>query len=300
VAPAAHAPLERVKATRAALTERAEEARERLEASRERSRAIDAVLATVERDAETGGGVLAAAVGFRAFLFMVPYVFTLVAGLGLAADASDVAPDDAARKAGIGGLTAKAIANTGNASLTGRITAFVIGAFALFLAARSMVKVLRIVHALVWNVPLAKLKKPTRAALFFVGVVTVALLLASLVGWLRDQSFLSGVLGIALFVFVPTLIWLYISWLLPREECAWTELIPGALCFGVGLWLLHLVTVTWIAHQMSAKSETYGAIGAALALLLWAYLLGRLVTTSAVLNEVFWRRRRARSQTVQA
>ena len=41
---------------------------------------------------------------------------------------------------------------------------------------------------------------------------------------------------------------------------------------------------------MEHKTSTYGAIGFALALLLWAYLLGRLVTTSAVINETLWSR----------
>ena len=54
--------------------------------------------------------------------------------------------------------------------------------------------------------------------------------------------------------------------------------------------MLHLVTVYWIASQMEHKTDTYGAIGFALALLLWAYLLGRLITSAAVVNETLWTR----------
>ena len=65
-------------------------------------------------------------------------------------------------------------------------------------------------------------------------------------------------------------------------------MLPGAVLFGVGVQLLHLVTVVWIAKSLESKSETYGALGAALTILLWAYLLGRLITAAASLNTVVW------------
>jgi uncharacterized BrkB/YihY/UPF0761 family membrane protein len=48
------------------------------------------------------------------------------------------------------------------------------------------------------------------------------------------------------------------------------------------------VTVVWIANSLESKSQTYGALGAALTILLWAYLLGRLITAAAALNTVLW------------
>src|SRR5262249_56721413 len=68
------------------------------------------------------------------------------------------------------------------------------------------------------------------------------------------------------------------------------------LFFALGVLVLHLVTVYWIAHQVESKTDTYGAIGAALAILLWAYLLGRLITASAVINASLWQRRRERAE----
>ena len=60
----------------------------------------------------------------------------------------------------------------------------------------------------------------------------------------------------------------------------------------IGVLGLHLVTVYWIAHEVESKTDTYGAIGAALAILLWSYLLGRLITLSAVVNASQWQRRK--------
>jgi uncharacterized BrkB/YihY/UPF0761 family membrane protein len=137
-------------------------------------------------------------------------------------------------------------------------------------------------------------KHLSRQAGVFVGLVTIALTLATFVGWLRDRSFVGGLVGTILFIVVPTGVWIVVSWYLPRAGCEWWELLPGALLFGVGVEALHVVTVYWIAREVSTKSDTYGALGTSLALLLWAYLLGRLIVAAANLNATRWHLKRAR------
>ncbi len=70
---------------------------------------IDIAFRGVEHDVRTGGGILAGAVAFRFFLFVVPYVFVVVFAFGIGADAADTDPTDLARKSGIVGLAASAI-----------------------------------------------------------------------------------------------------------------------------------------------------------------------------------------------
>ena len=65
----------------------------------------------------------------------------------------------------------------------------------------------------------------------------------------------------------------------------------GAVLFTFGSGALHVVTMYWISPSFENKSETYGAVGGALALLFWAYRVGRLVTSAAVLNRVLFERR---------
>jgi uncharacterized BrkB/YihY/UPF0761 family membrane protein len=60
--------------------------------------------------------------------------------------------------------------------------------------------------------------------------------------------------------------------------------VPGALLLALGAEVIHAVTVYGIALILSRKTGTYGAIGIALTLLFWAYLVGRLVVASVVLN----------------
>ncbi len=130
-----------------------------------------------------------------------------------------------------------------------------------------------------------------RAAGMLVLIVTFALAVSALIGKLRGDSFVLGLVASILWILLPVAVWLFVSWHMPHApDAPWTAFIPGAVVFGVGLEALHLVTVYWIARDLEHKTSTYGAIGFALALLLWAYLLGRLVTTSAVINETLWSR----------
>ena len=241
------------------------------------------------------GAVIAGAVAFRMFLFIVPYVFVIVVGIGVAADAAEEDAGDLARSAGIGGLVAKAVSGAADLSGFERVTALVIGTIALFLGSRALLKVLRLSYGMVWNVRPSKLKKTTVPALAVVAFTTVGVVLAASVGRLRHEGLLPAVLGFVITTSVPVAMWLAASWYLPRRARTWQELLPGALLFGVGVQVLHIVTVLWIAHVLESKTSTYGAIGAALAILLWAYLLGRLVTGAAVVDAVMWLRHHDRT-----
>jgi uncharacterized BrkB/YihY/UPF0761 family membrane protein len=283
--------LARLRARQQGVLDRLQSAREDIERRRPRSRSIDAVFRAFEHDVAAGGGVLAGAVAFRVFLFLVPYSFVMVIGLGFGADAQHRDPGDLARAAGIGGLAAKAMASVGELSTNQRIISLAVATFALFLATRALLKVVRIVHALIWGTRAGKFDKPTRAALVLVLLVTVALVMAVLIADLRDESLLLGIIGTALYIAVPSGLWLFVSWHMPHPaDVPWTALIPGAVVFGVGIEVLHIVTIYWISHEVDSKTSTYGALGFALALLLWAYLLGRLVTTATVVNESLWTR----------
>jgi uncharacterized BrkB/YihY/UPF0761 family membrane protein len=292
--------MDRLRAEQAKVVGRLAQAREQLEAKRPNSRAIDTVLGAFERDVAAGGGVLAGAVAFRVFLFMIPYVFLVVVIFGLGASAGSEDPGTLARSAGIGGIAGKAFASIGDLSTGERIISFFVAAFALLLATRALLKVLRIVHALVWNTRAGKPPSMLRAAGLLVLVVTFGLVITALIGTLRRESFLAGLLATLVFISIPFGVWLAVSWFMPHPpDLPLAALMPGAVVFAIGMEVLHLVTVYWISGQVEHKTETYGAIGFALALLLWAYLLGRLITSAAVINETLWtrdvERRRARA-----
>lgn len=288
----------RARAEKERVTSRAVAARDQLEASRHRFGAVDAALRALERDTEIGGGVLAAAVGFRIFLFLVPYVFVWVAGFGVASHASDTSPEAAARAAGITGLIARSLGDFGQFGIGERLIALGVGLVALAFASRSLVKTLAIVHVLVWGDVDRRKIRVTKGAGVLVGLVTIAVLLSGLVGWLRGESLPAGLIGIGLYMAVPFALWLSVTWLLPHAPGAsWGDLVPGAAVVAIGVEVLHVVTVYWISREISSKADRYGALGVALALLLWSYLLGRLIVAATVANAGVWRRNAARAET---
>ena len=276
--------------------------RPRLEALRPRSRTIDSAFVALARDTESGGGVLAAAVAFRVFLFVIPYIFGVIALFDVAGSVSGKDPRSVARSWGIGGLMAQAVhASTSHLSGSGRLFALVGVLVVVLLAGRALLKTLRIVHGLVWRVPVRKPARPTRAALVIVALTTVSLLLSATIERLRTVSTLGELGAIILYTAIPSAIWLLVELAMPHAANAgWKDLIPGAVLFGVAVLGLHLFTVYWVADLIKRKSATYGAVGSALALLLWAYVFGRIMTASAVLNASLWARVHARHEDTAA
>jgi uncharacterized BrkB/YihY/UPF0761 family membrane protein len=285
----------KIAATRANVTKaqaRAHDAYERLEASRETNHFVDAGFHIYERDLGAGGGVLAGALAFRLFLFAVPYVFVVITLFGSAADFENESGQQAARSAGLTGLIAKAVSDAQRQTEGTKIISIVAGLLALFLGARAVVKTLRAVHALAWRVPLTRLRKSTRAAGVLIAIVFATSVVATGIGKARSESPLLGlILGLASVV-VWGGGWLWVSWLLPHaKDIPWTALFPGAVLFGLIIWSMHLLTVFYFSRKMSHASDTYGAIGSALGILVALYLIGRAMSASAVLNATLWERK---------
>lgn len=282
--------ISKLKARQQQITDKVERTKADLEERRKSNWIIDTALATVEGDAVAGGPVLAGAVAFRVFLFQVPYVFVIVVAIGALKSSSESISDEIDHAVGIGTLTAQALGGASDLSGWALAWALGVGSFALFLGARTAVKVIRIVHCLVWKIAPTKFNS-TRAAFGFIAVVTIALTASSIAQWVRTDTFIGGLLLTIVACGIFGVMFLFVELRMPRPPATtWQDLLPGALLFTVGVLGLHLFTVYWISYSLDNKSDTYGAIGASLSLLLWAYLLGRLITASIVLNHVRWSR----------
>jgi hypothetical protein len=82
------APVSRRERTRQWAAERranAERLAERAQAERGRHRSVDAVFEMADRDSEVGGGIIAGALAYRLFIWLLPLALVAVAGLGIAA-----------------------------------------------------------------------------------------------------------------------------------------------------------------------------------------------------------------------
>ncbi|HEY3832544.1 MAG TPA: YhjD/YihY/BrkB family envelope integrity protein [Acidimicrobiia bacterium] len=241
-------------------------------------------------DADTGAPVLAAALGFRLFLFQVPYACVVVIASGFVADLTDTQPSSLFHGRGVAALMAESVSDAAHFSGWARASACAVALYALFLASRSLVKVLNIVHTLVWDVPRARVSRPNRAAVVYIGVITLLLAASLAIAALRARNAIGGLILLMLFTLGPFAFWFLASAWFPHRRCPLIALVPGAMLFAFGVELLHVVTVVWFPHYVASKSQVYGSIGVAIVLLLWAYFVGRIVTLAVVLNAALWTR----------
>ena len=279
---------QRARAQADQLKRRADATMQGLEARRPANRWIDAAFSTFERDVTSGGGVLAAALAFRLFIFMVPFVFVVVTAFPFLGDATDKSSKEIADDFGMAGLVASAVKNADSLSTWSRLSLLVVGLFGLILASRSLVRVLRITHGLAWHARVPKLQKPTRAALVLIVSILGIVVFSSLTHKLQDRIGIIGLLPLLLGGVVFAAIWTFVQYYLPRADVPWQKLVPGSVLVAVGVEGLQIVTVVWFTRYIESKSDTYGAIGAALAILLWAYFLGRIVVSGAMLNAALY------------
>ena len=77
---------------------------------RREHRSVDAVYAMADRDIEIGGGIMAGALAYRIFVWLLPFALVLVGGIGIAADVSSESPASAARSLGLQGVVSNSVA----------------------------------------------------------------------------------------------------------------------------------------------------------------------------------------------
>jgi uncharacterized BrkB/YihY/UPF0761 family membrane protein len=285
-----------VKRSTEAVKARAQFVRDDLERRRGQVWVLDIAFRGAEHDLRSGGGILAGALAFRFFLFVVPYVFVVVFAFGIGASAADTDPVELARRSGIVGLAASAIDASAEVSTFAQIVTMTLAVWALVSGARTLVKALIAVHCLIWGVPLVRVRRLMIKALLAIGLMTFVFVFVRLIAAIQHESLALWIVAMAATVAVPAGGWLLVTdRVLPSApDTTWRDLWPGAALFGVGVQGLHVITIVWIARSLESKSETYGALGAALTILLWAYLLGRLVTAAASVNAVIWADKRRR------
>jgi uncharacterized BrkB/YihY/UPF0761 family membrane protein len=282
--------LERARQRREAMARRAQRVADRAQAERGKHGSLDAVFEMADRDGEVGGGIIAGALAYRLFIWLLPLALVLVAGFGLAADAASKSPEATAQSLGVAGLVSRSIASAAESSA--RWYAIVVGVPVLFLATRSVLRVLIGAHRLVWGEVRAATPKPTpTATLRLLALILCYYLVSGVAVWARSRSVGLGVLTTLVVAVVYAGIWLVISLRLPHRGAAWKELVPGAVVFGLGAELIQVLAAYVLAPYALNKQGTYGALGLAAALLVGLFVISRLMVGAAVVNATLWERR---------
>jgi membrane protein len=257
--------------------------------ARQRSWWADAGFQAFDREMIHGGGLLAGGLAYRLFLWLLP-IGLVSRSLGWL-DVNDDSVEGAAREFGIG---AAAVASTYDAvetNPTNRYLLLALGLALLLWFSLGFVRALQLAYSVAWGVPRPKLLKPLWAVLFFNGLILTIAVASAALAWLRAELGLLGIFGIAVTMVFQTAVAVLVMWLLPRRAERWQELVPGAVLIAIGAQLLSVAVVFYFAPKIGRSSELYGTLGTASVLLIWLYLIARLITSGAFLNATLWERR---------
>lgn len=282
-------PPSRIAAVKEYSRRRADDTRAWAEEARGRSPMVAQAFEIAERDRTHLGGLLAGAVAYRFFLWLLPFSLLIVGLLGAITDLDGGAVEDVGDDIGLQGALTDAI--TEGARQSGWWIAFVIGLFGTAYAGIGAVRALRVSHAAAWGIRPAKPASVINGSLILAGLALGLIVLSGLIGWLRARSGVGGIIASTLVMAVYFTLWLRISVHLPRRPTPVRALLPGALLVAVGAEALHLFTAYYLAGQVDRVASVYGTIGMALTLLLWLFILARLLVGSAILNAALWDRR---------
>jgi uncharacterized BrkB/YihY/UPF0761 family membrane protein len=245
-------------------------------------------------DQAIAGSELAGALAYRLFIWFLPFVLVLVAGLGVYADVSDQTPQEAADELGLAGLVVQSVASAARSGA--RWYALVIGIPVLLYLTRSLLRTIVAIHRLAWGLERQRGHLTPANVFAFLGAIVASLVVAAAVSDAVATSPWFWLAGVPVAVVARAAIWLWLSRRLPaRDRSPWT-LLPGALLVGVGFLGVNVFTqivVVWIGDT---REDTYGALGIATTILFSLWLTSRVIVAGVVVNAALWKRGRQEAQ----
>ncbi len=247
----------------------------------------------LETERELGGGLIAGGVAFRIFLWLVPFGLVVAALLSFWGEHDPAGLERASREFGVGAASAEAAAEALQAGDRNVVLVLVFGLVALGWFTLGAVRALVLAHALAWQLKPQRIRRPLLVIGIFNGLFVLSALSSAGLAWLREQVGMSAILGSVIALAASTAIVLCAMWLLPRRATSVRDLLPGALVVSVGAQLVSVAVVFYFAPRLGRSEETYGAFGAAATMLIWLYVISRLVTIAAFLNSTLWLRNRS-------
>jgi len=269
----------------------------RIEQLRGRSRVFDLGFAVVNRDRLIASSVLSAFVAFRLFIFLIPYLYVSVAGLGFYSQTRPGGTEELARDVGFAGVVAADIADALQTSDRGRWFALVAGTLALAWASLGVSKSLHSVNQVAWRLPRRRMHTSVTAVVGPPLVVTAFMVTTGVAAAVRERNSGAAV-AVTLTTFVVyAALWLAASISLPRAPGSpWRALLPGAVLVAVGTQVLHVVVVYYFVDRLGRASAVYGGLGVALVVLAWLFLIGQLAVAAAELDAAIWEQQTAKAR----
>jgi len=268
---------------------RAVDAAERYEQARRARPILGLPLRFYAAYTDRQGILLASAIAFRLYLWLMPFALLAAGVLAAIANAETASYERAAKDAGIAGLASQQVVTALRAGNKSWWIAVVIGLVGLAWASRTMAKTILVVSARLWNV-----RQPDqigRRALRYGGVVlggmVVVIAVALVVSWLEGMLPGGVVLGTVIEAAALGLLWWAVMLRLPDARRSDLDLLPGAIVVGTCFAVLHAISRVYLPAKIEHSSDLYGALGIAAVFLAWLLILGQVVVGSLLVNVVW-------------
>ena len=245
---------------------------------------VRVVTDVLRRDSEVGGTLLAGALAFRLFIWMLPCCLLVAALLGFTAS-DNRSVDELTQELRMSPLAGSVLAQVGAQAERGRYATALVGVLLLGFTGISLARALDRVRARIWRIPpdqkvgsvLVRAGRYTAVLLAIVVINVVGPVIGTATGIPPVAIVLPS---LACFVVLTTLL-LSGDW-----PPSWGQTLPGAVLVALGFEGLHLVAVYYLPGKLARASELYGVLGVAASLLVWLALIARLVVGGQVLNAV--------------
>ncbi len=238
------------------------------------------------RDQEIAGSVLAAALAYRIFIWLLPLALVAVAVLGLF---GRTATAHGAADLGLSSYVAGSVASAATSgNLFGRIFLIVSGSLVFLYESYVLLRTMRAISAFAWRTPVRPMRRPARQTSVFLGLSLALVVILSTTSKVADAlNFPFGlVAALVTLAAVPAFLILISMLLLPNRAIDWRSFVPGALLiyatYAVAHLVATLVVVPWVAH----KQATYGVLGISAGLLFLMFVFGRIIEISFSLNAI--------------
>ncbi len=266
-------------------------ATQRVDELRARSALVDAALEAGDLDRQRAGSLLAGGIAFRVFLWLLPAALFVAAVAGLVRPSGDASPDRVAQSLGLGASVASSVEQATRQSDQGAASLLAIGLALMLYTGMSLVRALRVAHVLAWEEPFQRRPNLPRDSAIFSGTLVGLLALLTGITYLRGKDPALSLVLIPVSFTVVGGAWLGLSLLLPHADADWRALLPGAVLLAAGHAAIQVATVYYFAPKLTRAPALYGSLGSAATLLLWLFIISRLLVAAAFLNAALWRKR---------
>jgi uncharacterized BrkB/YihY/UPF0761 family membrane protein len=246
---------------------------------------------TLRNERELGGALLAGGVAFRLFLWLTPLGLVVAALLSLWSETDPDGLESAAKKVGIGAAAAHAATRALEYDDRSIALTLAVGLVLLTWFTLGALRALTLSYALAWRLEPPRIRRRGRSILVFNALFLLGIASFFGVAWLHERLGVSEIAGIAASLALVTGVALLAMWLLPHRATQARDLLPGAFAVAAGHQLVQIVVLLYFAPKLGDSEETAGVFGAAATMLVWLYVLSRLITGAAFLNATLHARR---------